>query len=292
MCVDHDPVIVVVPFPLHVTPGEGLPDSVHVLPPVTRRGEAENVSVTAVQVSVMPCDVDGGLGNDAVPLALTAKVIVRPETGTVVVPDWEFVHTSVPGATLSVPLPLASTVTVNGCVAVQFEVPLTLPVVQVAVDTPVVVPVYVPANGLPVVAGGELLPPPPPPLPAAAAATPAIATPPMIAAVLSPPTVAVAAVAPAAVPVVAVPDAAVAVDADEVDVVAPAAPPAPAPLDATRPAAAPSRAPDSTMSSVIESLKPAIVRGAFVASVNTLMSPRAASDCHEGVCPDSRAATL
>ena len=99
---DHDPVIVVVPFPLHVTPGEGLPDSVQVLPPVTRRGEAENVSVTAVQVSVMPCDVDGGLGNDAVPLALTAKVIVRPETGTVVVPDWEFVHTSVPGATLSV----------------------------------------------------------------------------------------------------------------------------------------------------------------------------------------------
>ena len=46
------------------------------------------------------------------------------------------------------------------------------------------------------------------------------------------------------------------------------------------------------MSSVIESLKPAIVRGAFVASVNTLMSPRVASDCHEGVSPDSRAAIL
>lgn len=132
--------IVVVPLPLQVTPGVGLPESVHVLPPVTRRGEDENVSVTGVQVSVMPCDVDGGFGNDAVPFVLTTKVIVRPETGTVVFPPG-FVHTSVPGATLSVALPLASTVTVNAWFAVQVVALPVLPLLQVAVDTPVVVPV-------------------------------------------------------------------------------------------------------------------------------------------------------
>jgi len=78
-----------------------------------------------------------------------------------------------------------------------------------------------------------------------------MATPPMIAAVLKPPAVAVVAVAVVAVVEV------------EVAAVPPAAPLVPP----YRPATAPRRAPDSTTSSEIESLKPATALGALVSSV-------------------------
>jgi hypothetical protein len=161
--------------------------------PLTRRGDVVKVMVQAGHVSVIPAFVVVCAGTVTTPLVATVKVNVCGARVTTVVPV-VVVQVSVPGPTVTVNVPFAATVPVQGSFEVQVDVALTPPDVHVAVEGPPVVPLQLPANGLPVVGVPPVLLDPPPLLElAAAAATPAMATPPMIAAVLSPPTVAVAA---------------------------------------------------------------------------------------------------